>query len=800
MHTPRLTRRQFFKASALGAGALALPALGLASVAAAPSREAQAAAEQPDGPAIPQPTFNPIASNTTFGPLTDISMGWDGTLWGIDAQGAPHIYDPINAAWQQHGDGIDAVATGLNDAGALTLYVFSGSAVVAINPTTLQASPPTPIAALWPSLPDSFKLGVAGAVGNNAGKGLILFNGGRYVSTDGSVPVTKVTDLASWPQTANWKDGVMDGVMQLGSGGEGTFMRGNEVVPFTFLNKTAGAPRAFSDYMSALGVSLPATWLSSGVDAMLFANPTTVFAFKGTAVFALGSDGSGAVGYIGNAFGNWPSTWHPVLRHAPNGRDGNLWSVLPTAKGSAIVQHNGDAWTQLPNQADHVGVGQDNAVMIASAGALFNFTGAFDGTGFTPVSPASNLIQVSLGNANAVHARDTNGNVYSFNPTTGALTPNTAVGAVAHIAATSDGSLWHARANDPNMHRQLVGSGAAPEAIPVKQNLITAVIKVAGTGFGAAHCLATDGQGNTQAYRYDSPYVFKTAAQYNVFDQTAPAVEQGAGLLFVTNNVLVSTAPFTTNTQIVAIDAHTGAEVARTPQSPANQDLGQPVFDPVFNLVYVGSAPKLDTDNTTPGHLLALDARTLEVKWEYFTQAGIDATPALDGARLYVGDRTSKLYAFDTSAAFANPSAVQPIWAFSLSSIEPADADTWRIATPTFVRGSDGKDYVCAPFWRCMARDSAWWTDGVALFLNASDGAFVPNAFLALNDEYGVSGVLNLENLLTAPMRAGGNNLRDGASRRSRHGAHARGGEQHGRSGEAVAGRDAVLQPLQRRV
>ena len=44
MKTLRMSRRQFFKASAFSAGALALPAIGLASVA-APSREAQAAAE-----------------------------------------------------------------------------------------------------------------------------------------------------------------------------------------------------------------------------------------------------------------------------------------------------------------------------------------------------------------------------------------------------------------------------------------------------------------------------------------------------------------------------------------------------------------------------------------------------------------------------------------------------------------------------------------------------------------------------------------------------------------------------------
>src|SRR5438552_3533121 len=118
-----LSRRQFFKLSAFGVSALASTAVGLAAVAAAPTEEALAAAQQPERPDVPQPTFNPIASNTTFGPLTDISMGWDGTLWGIDAEGAPHIYDPVNNLWAQHGDSIDAAAFA-SIPGHETIYVF----------------------------------------------------------------------------------------------------------------------------------------------------------------------------------------------------------------------------------------------------------------------------------------------------------------------------------------------------------------------------------------------------------------------------------------------------------------------------------------------------------------------------------------------------------------------------------------------------------------------------------------------------------------------------------------------------
>jgi hypothetical protein len=34
------------------------------------------------------PTFTQMPSTLVFGPPTDISMGWDGTLWAIDASGA----------------------------------------------------------------------------------------------------------------------------------------------------------------------------------------------------------------------------------------------------------------------------------------------------------------------------------------------------------------------------------------------------------------------------------------------------------------------------------------------------------------------------------------------------------------------------------------------------------------------------------------------------------------------------------------------------------------------------------------
>ena len=98
-----------------------------------------------------QPAFAPIASATTFGPPTDLSMGWDGTLWGIDAQGALHVYDAINDVWTQHSAGIDAAAATYDNRYAA--YVFMGSQMVTVSPT-MQASAPRPIGAVWPDLPE----------------------------------------------------------------------------------------------------------------------------------------------------------------------------------------------------------------------------------------------------------------------------------------------------------------------------------------------------------------------------------------------------------------------------------------------------------------------------------------------------------------------------------------------------------------------------------------------------------------------------------------------------------------------
>ena len=244
MKNPYFNRRRFFKLGAFGAGAVA--AASLAGVATAPSQTARAAADAPRL-ALPQPTFNAVPSTTAFGPPTDIAAGWDGTLWATDASGAPHLYDPVGKQWNLHGEGIDAVAL-ING----TYYWLKGTEfITAPKGGALNAL--QNIGTAWPNLPDSFKLGVSGAAGVN-GK-LFLFKGGWYLPVDGSQPRAKFIDIAGWPQTPDWKDGVIDAVFSSENTSDITLIRAREYVVVSGLDTPGQAKHKarFQSRASAIG-------------------------------------------------------------------------------------------------------------------------------------------------------------------------------------------------------------------------------------------------------------------------------------------------------------------------------------------------------------------------------------------------------------------------------------------------------------------------------------------------------------------------------------------------------------------
>src|SRR5215471_11126123 len=629
MKPPRISRRRSFKASAFGAGARGLPARGRASGARARMRKARAAAEPPDGPAIPSPAFTTIASNTTFGPLTDIAMGWDGTLWGIDAQGAPHVYDAIADAWQPHGTDLDAVTSDNR-----VLYLFSGSQYVTVDLATQQTSAPADIAATWPSLPDTFKLGVTGASYDQASKKLYLFNGGRYVPTDGSAPPARLTDLANWPaDDATFGAAVIDGVFAtlMSDGTTDTYLlRGAQTLRVDLAAATVtDVPRAFTDYYD-YATFLPGDWQATGIDAgVAVISPApdvfTNYMYRGPALVTWhrGSPYPQVAQYIASVHQTWPAAWHPVLLHAPSGRDGNLWSVVAAAGYATgtgqVIQHNGQVWTSFPSTiAMSISAGQDGTVIHVqpNTGSMWQWNGG-GWSAVGPVVPAP-LQQISLGGAGHAWVRDTSNNVYRFDPTANTITQSATVGQAAHIAATGDGTLWHARPNDANAYRLLSGQNVLQPAIPVQPGSVTSVQKVTGTGFGLGYCLAQAGT-SVNLYRYDSPYVFKS--QYGFSPIAASRLVEALGAVYFTNSVDFSG----NNYPVVALDAHTGAvrsQSAGVPSPMSGMGYTPPVFDPVHELIYVGLTQQYNpsVSNVAPGKIIALDAHDLStVVWSYDT-------------------------------------------------------------------------------------------------------------------------------------------------------------------------------------
>jgi hypothetical protein len=151
-----------------------------------------------------------------------------------------------------------------------TAYLFIGSQVVAVSSTTMQASAPQPIGTVWPDLPASFKLGVVGAVGLLQSPGeLMLFNGGRYATTNNSMPIGKLTSLTGWPQTTDWADGIIDTVCH-NPLGKCILIRKGEAIGVDLLQmRVDSGPVPLNQMINPQ--LLPASW-TTGFDAAIFAD------------------------------------------------------------------------------------------------------------------------------------------------------------------------------------------------------------------------------------------------------------------------------------------------------------------------------------------------------------------------------------------------------------------------------------------------------------------------------------------------------------------------------------------------
>ena len=408
-----------------------------------------------------------------------------------------------------------------------------------MNLTNNQAGDPATIGATWQGLPDSFKIGVTGAA--NLDGTLYLFKGGWYLPVSAPAQRAKLTALQGWPTTPNWVDGVIDAVVSNGSGVgmDGTvsaiLTRGSEYVVVDFKNNKVTFGPAAIDEGSGWKDALPAGWASGGWDGAVYLEqngeechlrlsrpascqlPRVRLNRLATAIHRFDLTG-------------WPSTWNPVLNHAPGGRMGNLWA---SANGGQVLRHDGAAWNIRPGVARSTSVGQDDSVYAIGGDNQTVDLYQWDGTRFNlqgiPVSPLRKsrwAMTITCGCATAITpciaTRATNLHTVDL----GAGVPNPT-----HMSANADGTLWHCNSSNANTFRLISESTNPSDTITVKDGSVTSVQKVASTGFGAAHCLVTE-NGQPQLYRYDSPYVFKTSERHKVATSNDRIFAQGLGNLY----------------------------------------------------------------------------------------------------------------------------------------------------------------------------------------------------------------------------------------------------------------------------
>ncbi|UBF30751.1 hypothetical protein K9N68_39840 (plasmid) [Kovacikia minuta CCNUW1] len=622
---------------------------------------------------LPQPTFNQLSAEMVFGAPTDIAAGWDGTLSAIDPSGAHHLYDSIGDAWNPVDDGIDAIAFDWKNQ---VLYCFRGSQYIKIDlANNNQTSSPTEIATTWPSLPYSFTLGVTGATFAPNGK-FYLFNGGRYVPTDGSAAPVNLADWSNWPtDDPTFGPGVIDGVIAEYVSGGILVVRGNEGLAIDLVNETiTQASASLSHYY---GQGLPPDWQSSGINTGMWTDVHCVHLFKGPAMLTLtGSESSPVTPfYIPTflLFSNWPIAWHPRLVQAPSGRVGNLWSV---DRQNNVYHHDGTAWSVIAGwSATSISVGQDGTTVYLSVygNGVTDVWQVVAGQSVQLPSFNGQAVQISVGNAEQIWIRDNDNNVYlydlqqeSWNAVDLGVSPTA-------TAVAADGTLWH-NDNQGNAYRFLTGANTKLVAG------ITNVQKLTTTGYGATHCLVQQ-DNSTQLYRYDSPYAFKSSQEYPLSADSL--ISQGLGNLYLV--VLDSGYEQQQQSWIVAVDQHTGQEVSRSGVSYPPGSYTVVVFDPIHELVYVSSSIGTDGDQ---GILQALDARDLTKEiWHFTTNSSIDCAPALSGTQLCFNDNNGTLYLFNTSMALqvANPSED------SNPNLQPQNCGGWQQPIP-FQNGncSDG--------------------------------------------------------------------------------------------------------------
>ena len=716
----KLSRREFLKATAA-----TMAMLSLSSQLPLPRARAQSKL-MTEGPNA----FTPVASVLPTGnAIMDISAGWDGTQWAVDAQGIPHVYDGVQQNWETFGRGVDA-ATLVGD----DLYLFRDNEVAIYNTTNNQLVSTQLISEKWPQLPPMFTKDLDGAIATvrvgNIGGEIFLFHNGRYVNVNEPTTPQLANKISQWPTGSPdgiiYAAGTMDsfGVLFLQPTGLDTF-----IVEPTNGSTIASSNNPLSDFYFVLTEEIRDI-LGEGIDAFAIF-PTNndqdiaTSIFRGPALWTFVDQGGPTV----TSLGDLVPAWSPRLAHAPRGQVGSLWGL---ATDGTIMQHDGDDWNPiLPPDGvtvTHIDVGHDGqpfALAQSTSGAGGATLHAYDlteGSWQTPVSLGGiTPQQLSVGDATRVYVLGSDNVAHRLQE--GAFAPVSELGSnIKHIAANHDGTVWHSD-DTASAYRFISERTYPPTQLPVPN--AAGIQKVASTAYGNALMLDSANQLHT----YASPYLYKTSPSYvpiaNGLVIQHPQVTAGSGLTYVNEGA-----------SILALDSHTGEELWGT-LLPNQGECTSVVYDPVHRLIYA-------TDNAQT--LFALDANTGAEVWYFQAGAGPISQPALRGGGLcVVGGGT--VHWLDTAAALTQGTdqSVTPAWSTVLENetdftgataiiyldtiyvglyynLDGPNLDIWSLNAHDGSGANDILNSYTVGDFTVPAISTAKWNDDDGLFMFNNDG------------------------------------------------------------------------------
>jgi hypothetical protein len=388
------------------------------------------------------------------GSLSQISVGSDGTVWGLNSAGQPYMFNPQTQTWLQAPGFLtqitvasSGVVWGLNAAGQIYRY----------NPTTQN----------WGQIPGILSQLAVGSDGDvwgiNAGSQIYHFNAATqtWVQIPGTLAQLAVGyDGAVWginasqqvyrfnPGTQNWQQ--VGGLLKrVAVGADGDVWGINSAGQTFHFN-------ALSQQWENTGASLAQLAVGSATNVWGLDAAGGIWCFNGQEQAwsqVPGQLAQIAVGENGAVWGlnseqqiyqfvqptQATQTFHPLsgsLAQIATGLDGAAWGI----DGTQQVWHFDaqlQSWQQIPGGLSQIAVGFGGNVWgLNAAGQIWQFNASTQGWGAIP----GLLGQLAVGADGSMWGLNSAGQIWRFNSSTQGFQQIS--GSLAQLAVGADGTVW----------------------------------------------------------------------------------------------------------------------------------------------------------------------------------------------------------------------------------------------------------------------------------------------------------------------------------------------------------------------